>query len=386
MNYKIIHILVIIFIFFNTVKSTAQIQGVSKFDTSNVSNLLNKLKVDSFQIVLLGEENHYDGVAMKINQKIITELVQKHGFKSLLIESDFESLYQINLGDKREKEYSVNQNIYNCWSKVVEAVPIFELERKGLLHIYGFDSRLRGTFIQKHCLDSGYYQLFFSNFNPSEHEKNLFYTTFKSITSNEFKDTTSETRRLEFIELIKKSQAFYKDTLSIEYYSLENIKNYLIQICLEKKSSLNYTIAREENMIRNVEFLLKTKFKNEKVILLGANIHVQPGVIQLNENYAKENCGDFLKKYYKTLSILPMNYAGKRRNPIQIEKLIKIEKPRKKTLAGKLHKLKYEFALIDLHKVDKTSLIYRNEVQLPNLYGDYLIFIDQTEPSTLIQL
>ena len=55
MNYKIIHILVIIFIFFNTVKSTAQIQGVSKFDTSNVSNLLNQLKVDSFQIVLLGE-------------------------------------------------------------------------------------------------------------------------------------------------------------------------------------------------------------------------------------------------------------------------------------------------------------------------------------------
>ena len=50
---------------------------------------------------------------MKINQKIITELVQKHGFKTLLIESDFESLYQINLQDKREKEYSVNQNIYN---------------------------------------------------------------------------------------------------------------------------------------------------------------------------------------------------------------------------------------------------------------------------------
>ena len=153
MNYKIIHILVIIFLFFNTVKSTAQIQGVSKFDTSNVSNLLNQLKVDSFQIVLLGEENHYDGVAMKINQKIITELVQKHGFKTLLIESDFESLYQINLQDKREKEYSVNQNIYNCWSKVVEAVPIFELEKKGLLQIYGFDSRLHGRFIKKQIKD-----------------------------------------------------------------------------------------------------------------------------------------------------------------------------------------------------------------------------------------
>jgi hypothetical protein len=386
MNYKIIHILVIIFIFFNTVKSTAQIQGVSKFDTSNVSNLLNQLKVDSFQIVLLGEENHYDGVAMKINQKIITELVQKHGFKTLLIESDFESLYQINLQDKREKEYSVNQNIYNCWSKVVEAVPIFELEKKGLLQIYGFDSRLHGRFFKKNSQDSIYYRLFFSNFTPTESEKQLFNHVFKSIVSLEFKDTTSESKRTDFFQLIEKSQSFYKDTLSIQYYSLENIKHYLKQICIEKVSSLNYMIAREENMVRNVAYLLKTKFKNEKVILLGANIHVQPGVINLNENYAKINCGDYLKNSHKTLSILPMNYAGKRRNPIQIEKLIKIEKPRKKTLAGKLHKLKYEFALIDLHKVDKTSLIYRNEVQLPNLYGDYLIFIDQTEPSTLIQL
>ena len=386
MNYKIIHILVIIFIFFNTVKSTAQIQGVSKFDTSNVSNLLNQLKVDSFQIVLLGEENHYDGVAMKVNQKIITELVQKHGFKSLLIESDFESLYQINLGDKREKEYSVNQNIYNCWSKVVEAVPIFELEKKGLLQIYGFDSRLHGRFIQNHSQDSIYYRLFFSNFTPTESEKQLFNHVFKSIVSLEFKDTTSESKRTDFFQLIEKSQSFYKDTLSIQYYSLENIKHYLKQICIEKVSSLNYMIAREENMVRNVAYLLKTKFKNEKVILLGANIHVQPGVINLNENYAKINCGDYLKNSHKTLSILPVNYSGKRRSVSNIQKLIKIQKPKRNLLASILHKLNYQFAVIDLSKINKYNLIYKNEVISPKVYGDYLIFIDQTEPSTLIQL
>ncbi len=386
MNYKIIHILVIIFIFFNTVKFTAQIQGVSKFDTSNVSNLLNQLKVDSCQIVLLGEENHYDGVAMKINQKIITELVQKHGFKTLLIESDFESLYQINLQDKREKEYSVNQNIYNCWSKVVEAVPIFELEKKGLLQIYGFDSRLHGRFIQNHSQDSIYYRLFFSNFTPTESEKQLFNHVFKSIVSLEFKDTTSESKRTDFFQLIEKSQSFYKDTLSIQYYSLENIKHYLKQICIEKVSSLNYMIAREENMVRNVAYLLKTKFKNEKVILLGANIHVQPGVINLNENYAKINCGDYLKNSHKTLSILPVNYSGKRRSVSNIQKLIKIQKPKRNLLASILHKLNYQFAVIDLSKINKYNLIYKNEVISPKVYGDYLIFIDQTEPSTLIQL
>lgn len=203
----------------------AQLEGISNFDTTSVSKLLNKLKVDSFQVVVLGEEGHYDGVAMKINQKIITELVQKHGFKTLLIESDFESLYQINLSDKREKEYTVNQNIFNCWSKVVEARPIFELERKGLLHIYGFDSRLHGRFIQNHSQDSIYYRLFFSHFTPTESEKQLFHHVFKSIVSLEFKDTTSESKRNDFFQLIEKSQSFYKDTLSIQYYSLENIKH-----------------------------------------------------------------------------------------------------------------------------------------------------------------
>ena len=145
-------------------------------------------------------------------------------------------------------------------------------------------------------------------------------------------------------------------------------------------------IAREENMVRNVAYLLKTKFKNEKVILLGANIHVQPGVINLNENYAKINCGDYLKNSHKTLSILPVNYSGKRRSVSNIQKFIKIQKPKRNLLASILHKLNYQFAVIDLSKINKYNLIYKNEVISPKVYGDYLIFIDQTEPSTLIQL
>ena len=376
-------------------KAIAQILGVTEFDTSKISTLLNQINLDSTQIVILGEEAHYDGVALAINQKIISELVEKHGYTTLLIESDFESLISIQKIIKHHHESDFNNeiknikgnvendltsNIYKSWAQTKEFKNILELYKTNQLEILGFDSKMHGLFVKKHFKNHFYHHLFFKDYKPNELEEKTYHQVLKSLIENEFNDTTNLNNQKMFLNLITKAQSYYSDTLTSNYQSLKNIKNYAQQIWIEKESSIKYMCMRDINMICNVDYLLKTELKNKKVIILGANVHTQPGIMTLAK-YAPHNIGDYLKKNYQTISIVPINYAGERGS---FQGKIKINKPKKYTITSKLHKLNYPFALVNLKTISPQTYIYTKELIPPTTYGDYLIFIDKTIPTTLL--
>ncbi len=396
MNRGLINSLIFSILFFFNSKTFAQIEGVTEFDTSNISTLLDQINLDSTQIVILGEEAHYDGVAMTLNQKIISELVQKYGFTTLLLESDFESLLSIQKMIKKhheidfnneiknikgEEDHNLTSNIYKSWVHTKEFKRILELYYSDQLEILGFDSKMHGLFVKKHFKNHYYHHLFFKDYKPSEIEEKIYHLVLKSLIENEFKDSTNLNNQQAFLTLISKAQSFYSDTLAHNFQSLKNIKNYALQIWIEKESSLKYMCMRDVNMVCNVDYLLKTELKNKKVIILGANLHIEPGVVKLLDNYVDFNIGDYLKKNYNSISIVPINYKGKRGS---YQGVVKIQKPKKFMLANKLHKYKYQFALVDLNKISQETRIYTNELVIPSTYGDYFIFIDKTKPSTFI--
>ncbi len=396
MNLKLTNILLFSLLLFFYGKASAQLEGVTEFDTAKIASLVDQISLDSTQIVILGEEAHYDGIAMTINQKIITELVQKYGFNTLLIESDFESLLSIQKMIKKhhendynneiksikgEEDHNLKSNIYKSWAHTKEFKNILELYHSDQLEILGFDSKMHGLFVRKHFKNHYYHHLFFKDFKPNEKEEKVYHLVLKSLIENEFQDSTNINNQKAFLNLITKAQSFYTDTLTHNYQTLKSIKNYAHQIWIEKESPLKYMCMRDVNMVCNVDYLLKTELKNKKVIILGANLHVEPGIVKLIDNYVDYNIGDYLKKNYNTISIVPINYKGKRGS---YQGVVKIQKPKKFMLASKLHKFNYHFALVDLNKIAPETLIYTHDLVVPSVYGDYLIFIDKTKPSTFI--
>lgn len=356
--------------------ANCQVPGIQRIDTLNAENLLNTMMVKDVDVLILGEELHQDGGALKINQELILVLNEKYGFNNFIIESDFFSLYQYtNCGDCK---IIPENNIYKGWSNAQEFAPILELAENKKITIYGFDSRHHGEYSKEYLLE-----IFDRNWNSdifNQNEKDLFFTISKSILLTEFDDTTSSEKATLYIDIMDRWINSITDTSSFFHHELQNFKGLANQVWIEKKSPDKYIELREYNMISNINYLLNNTLKNQKVIILGANLHVEPGITKLS-HHASLNVGDYIKQNFKSISFIPINYTGTRRS---YDGIHKVTKPQKGTIARKLSQEKMNFALINLNLLPKNSKIYVENESNPTVYGDYLIYIRKTQPTILI--
>jgi hypothetical protein len=316
---------------------------------------LDSIDFNDINIVVLGEERHSDGSVVLLNQEIIKYLVSKQNFEYLIIESDFYSLYKKHHDDIGEYK----ENIYQNWGQSIYFQEVINLAKNEKLKILGFDSRMRGENSQSCFLE----ELNILNYNPDS----LF---LNKIVQNsilfEFNYNINESDLTKFNLIIDSNIVLIQDTTCFLFQQLRNLKNYINQISIEQESVYKYIENREKNMISNCNYLLN-KLSDKKIIVLGANLHVQPGIVKLS-HHSESNVGDMIvntKNNY--LFLLPFVYK------YQTVKNGKIKEYKTKSNYLKfLHRKGYNIKLIDLSNTNSERDKYLRYYSENNfIYIDY---------------
>jgi hypothetical protein len=207
----------------------------------------------------------------------------------------------------------------------------------------------------------------------------VFYAITESLLENEFRDTLLGSHNREYFKYIDNWQSNLRDTTELFYHVLTNLKNYARQLLFESElGPEEYVSFRESAMIDNMDYILKNS--SEKYIVLGANLHIQPGFTGASQ-HASENVGDFIYAHYSNESafLLPVVYSGKTQNH-------SFPKPQKVSKKGKRKTIQRElsetnaFALVN-YCYDSDYSLYPKAVQFNNMdFCGYFVFIREEEP------
>lgn len=351
----------------------AQSGQIDLGDSLNAESILKNMDLSNKSIVVLGEDQHFGAVENKLNADLIEVLVKDYGFTDLIIESDFFALHQI----AQEKEGNAKVNIFPAWSEVKEFQKVFELNKDSSLNIYGFDSNHHGSYSKKEVIN------FIEN-NVSADEKSMMFFKEKasSLLSLWIKDTICAQNKTRFLSIM---DTWIKEAAPSSFVQQElmNFKGYALQTWADKTGGVEALVRlRDENMVKNVAYLLKHTLKDRKVIILGAKLHLEPGITKYSK-HVDENIGDVLKKREDVVFIFPYVFSGKRGAKDPNVKL-KVSKKSKKLLVYELSKESVDYMLIDVKNLDKNRNIYVKNDNA-STYGDYLIFIRETYPATRVK-
>lgn len=343
----------------------------SQLNSTFADSIIKKVLRPDTRIIVLGEENHGGELTNQINSIIINSLVTKYGFKTLVFESDF---YGLLKADSLREVNTFRKNVHAAWSASVAFEKVEKLFLDGKLDFLGFDSRHHGELSQLHLID--YLK---KHESDTSQFSEVFYTITESLLENEFKDTMLGRQNQEYFTYIDNWQSNRGDTTDLFYHVLINLKNYARQLLIESElGPQEYVAFRESAMIVNLDYILKNS--TEKYIILGANLHIQPGFTGASQ-HASENVGDFIHEYYSNESvfILPIVYSGKTQNhsfpkPQKVSK-----KGKRKTIQRALSETN-AFALVN-YCYDSDYLLYPKAVQFKNIdFCGYFVFIREEEP------
>jgi erythromycin esterase-like protein len=368
-----------LFFFFTVQNLFSQLNGVTNFENTDVREMMKQIDFSNTSTVLLGEQRHGEGTTLKINVEIIKILHEQYGFSHLLIESDAWSL--LESANKNVGIDDYRKSIHKIWSDTEEFYSLLQYVNDHQMKIYGFDSRLHGELSKKDVagfVSGNIPQLLLENIN-----KDHFLNTIKSCLNFEFKDTTQSAQVSSCINVLDKWRGKIDPENTETIFKIRLVRNYLNQVLVEKTSSDEYVTLREQYMVENAKYLIENNLRNEKVIVFGASLHTQPGVCSLS-GHSKKNVGDMVKELPGN-SIGIFTVAGSGTYYSGNQKMSKVEKPAKGTLFYQLVKEKTKAALINLEKYDNKDFYIFDKNMKPGIFGEYLIFIDKTEPVTLLK-
>jgi erythromycin esterase len=302
-NYlKFAYSLIVIFItslFFTPVKA----QGLIKDYVIKNSVTLKTISADSTdyadlkpigdaignaKIVMLGEQDHGDAPTFLAKTRIVKYLHEKKGFNVLAFESDF---FALNYGwDKTSKKSPVIdtfilKNIFSVWTTCDACTPLLfkyipaTYKTASTLIITGFDSQ--------QYLNFSYYNM-----------RRLLDSTIKMMELPITREPNYKSKILPVIDSIKHWCFFYpKDTVAIEesirylhiirgqladkvnendfwLYAVDNEIGLATEIKESIKSGKSDDKGRDARMAINLQWLVQHKFKDQKIIVWAADVHV----------------------------------------------------------------------------------------------------------------
>jgi hypothetical protein len=233
--------------------------------------------------------------------------------------------------------------VYPAWSASVAFEKINKLFLDKELAFLGEDSRHHGEYSRLHLIDYLKKQE-----KETSDSSAIFYKITKSILENEFRDTLLVDNSQDYFTYIKSWQNKLENTTVLLYHVLTNLNNYARQLLYESQDGVEKYIAfRELFMIANTEYILKSKTPDEKMIILGASLHVQPGITGLSK-HAPKNIGDYIFENHpeESLFLLPVVYSGKTQNHAASKPQKVSKRGKRKTIQPQLSKSN-SFALVN---------------------------------------
>lgn len=298
-----------------------------------------KEELEGKQVVLLGENTHFDGNVIEYRNKITNYLFKELGFTTIALESGIYDVYkaQEEIKTGEDVHFSFQNSLMGAWGFSKEAMGLVELYKKYKPQIIGFDNQFTNNygfnFFHKDFyvfLDK--YQLEFP-FNKNDFEL-LLESLNQSGTFDEgdisFVKFENYFKRLLFqIKALPKNKENIFWVRIIESF-LENVRdiyktqNFWTPFSISTKDNI-----RDKQMAKNLLEYIKAHPK-EKIVCWGANLHFVSDMNGITHEklqnvkpmgtYLKSALGDKLYTLASITALKNYTYNGKI-YPTPIDKL-----------------------------------------------------------------
>lgn len=322
------------------------------------------------KILGLGEQWHGDGSTFAIKSDLIKLLSKRKNAVLFSESSAFGCQKASELGLFND---TLNMGISDIWSKTKDFEPLMKSLQNKEIEFAGIDVQIYDSYANYYLCDYIKSILLNKNILTDNELKNLLATT-DSIIKLRYKYKFNTTKLIEWnstFNIIGINEKLFSPK---EYYILFNLKNFGLLVNIYDNNSRNFTIGnryRDSLMALNCTYLITYIYPDRFVVISAASFHLikNHSLDYPSSDKNIKTLGDFLaEKYDEKYSVMIFTSSLGTHALYNITRLEKVPKPKKKSIEKTLYDAKYEFAFIDLIKLNKT---FSNKYFMPYGY-EYL--------------
>jgi len=351
------------------------IESISPKDTSFEDLEFLKETLKNTDIIMLGEQTHSDGATFLAKSRLIKYLHQELGFDALIYEAglyDTENLWKSLKSNVNNNPEEFVKALYTFWctnqeNEVLLKYLLEHINTDNEIEIAGLDVQFSGR-IKHQVRDSLLSQYLITKPEINEKKFPSFFSIKDKYSSYAYKwraKQLSVTKRdsiLNDIHII--NNLYYSDSLLNKEDSLYSrfFRNLETLYCYswnyERGEDIRFHI-RDSAMAENFIWLKENKYKNRKVIIWAANLHISYD----NNSYSPRladfmSMGEYIKKKYgKQCYSINFTSFSDVSNISDSEKIYN-----NKSVEYLLHQLNSPFLYFDFNEIDSTSFLRKEFV------------------------